>query len=64
MINDADIQMNQMTIESNHMSKATKKHGVCFHGSLHGLTCDLCGKVFQSDEHLMEVISNLRAEWC
>jgi len=63
-MNDVDIEMNQATGTANSMSRATKKHGVCFHGSLHGLTCGLCGKVFQSDEHLIEVISDLRAEWC
>ena len=59
-----DIEMSDAIRTANYMSKATKKHGVCFHNALHNLTCDGCGKAFDSHEHLDGVRADLRAEWC
>lgn len=63
MINDADIEMMQLNRQANRMSFVTKKHGVCFHGSLTHLTCDDCGVTFKDDNHWMETLRELEIEW-
>ena len=63
-IQDADIEMAELTAAANRESRL-RKRGICTHGWIQGppgpwnkptkvWTCLHCGKVFQSEEDLME----------
>lgn len=68
-IQDADIEMAELTAAANKESRL-RKRGICAHGWIQGppgpwnkpttvWTCQDCGKVFQSENDLMEERRNL-----